>query len=246
MIFHNEAPQAVQVIARAARNLSSSRGLRKARWRLFHRLIDENWVLKVNEAGRDAHSGAYLRPNVAQISIEEPVSAAIEFAKVNPSHRNLERLRLGHGLKILILIWNRNYKPWRDPRGDFNRISLGHLRAVDFIICAGRNYATISTPESLFDMMMAEQAFEQLDEKLRARALRARILQEVETSWRAREPVSLRSSTGERYLVTRLELEGWTRDEIKAQARELLQAHQMSHSTHNYTRTRGLKIGQAV
>ena len=241
MIFHSQAPESVAAIAHAARNLSSAKGIKKARWRLFYRLQEQNWRLTVNEAGQDAQSGVYLRPNVAQVSIYEPESISIELSKINPTHRNIERLRTAQGIKVLILIWNKHYRPWGDKRGEFHKVSFGELLDLDYIISAGHKHATISTPQSLFELMTAEQIFEQLIDQMISKQLEARILELVREGWEARRPYSLRRDTQERYIVAKLAGEGYDTQLIKNAARELLNAQRMKHSKHPFSWIRGLR-----
>ncbi len=235
-------PKPVEQLAAACEGFFSSKGIRKARWRLFHRLKELGWTVEVIESVRQA-DGSYTRRATASVIVSYPQQLAVEISKRSLTQRQLERLGNSHGIKVAVLIWGRELKPWDDPRGDWRAVTLDDIEGIDYIITAGSKPPLVHTAKSLKADQAAETLQRELSAKARAQALELAILETIEAAWKAREPVSTDAKAGpERHLPTLLQHKGFTPKETRAAVQQLQENGVIERAKHRYTWLRGLRI----
>lgn len=239
----SELPKAVEVVVKAVERISSARGLRKARWRVYYTLTEQGWSAQVNEARPSPESRVYLHPKLPGVVTTSPVETGIEFGKLRPSRRNLERLERSSGVKLLVLIWSRRLEPWKDTRSEWNRVELEVIPEDVFIISAAAQPPVVHTRASLErDHELWVTQTKQLEEQ-RDRELEQLILEAIRSAWTNRQPVSIHAKAGAaRHLPSLMELKGYPEQQTRNKVKELISRGQIELAKHHYTWLRGLRI----
>lgn len=238
----SELPKAVEVVVKAVERISSARGLRKARWRVYYTLTEMGWSVQVNEARPSPESRIYLHPKLPGVVTTSPVETGIEFGKIRPGRRNLERLERASGVKMLVLIWSRGLEPWRDTRSEWNRVELEAIPEDVFIISAAAKPPAVHTRASLeLDYQRWVETTSQLEEQ-RDRELEQLILETVAAAWSARQPVSVDAKAGPaRHLPQLMAKQGFDAKVTRAKVKELISGGRIELGKHPYTWLRGLR-----
>jgi len=247
-------PASIAAVAKAAEGFYSSKGIRTARWRLYHQLKAQGWTVRVNEPVRQA-DGTWQRLQGPSVTASWPAAVGIELVKSRITRQAIERLLNFKGKRVIVMCWGKRLEPWADTRSEWRRVGLEQLEGIDFIILAGKKPPAVHSQASLalaHEQRQVELARQEAQRQARIKAeqdeLAQLIVHLVGQAWQQREPVSIHGNVEQhRHLPSIIEAAHGIDQEATRQAVKRLE-HKglLTRKKHPYTLLSGLALGHKL
>lgn len=236
-------PPAIRTLAEVCEGFYSSRGIRKAQWRLYYALKEIGWDVEVTKL--ESVGDTFFRPDKPAVTVKSPTPIVIEVAKQRLSLRQIERLKRATGIRVVVLIWGDVVRPWEKRRATWRnrRVTMEDVAHLDYIIGANTKPPIIHTPATLAMDHEAELSANAQRDLARRVALQELILKEVGKAWESWEPVSCHGNVEpHRHLPRALKVWGYSEAETKRAVRELIEQQILEQKKHRKSMLRGLAI----
>lgn len=265
--LESDLPVGVKQLLAAVRMMSSGRSLRKARYQLSQRLIESGWSVDLFQTERKPDGTFSRRGHRSSLIVTYPHKFSIEIVKMRPSQWTLDMLNHpGHGVRVVVLFWGKNYQPWIDKRSQWRRVEMDELSRMDYLIEAGGG--VIHTPQSLAKSFVEwqerqrqeeiereqqrQQAQAELErkhqeaveaERIELERVQQLVLEVTRQAWEAKEPLSCHGNVElHRHLPTVLKQSHGVDEQLcKRAVAHLLEAKKITRAKHNYTLLSGYK-----